>query len=354
MNPVAIYSVSNSPIPVRLVPWLLAACWLLVVTSQTQASDALFAPPEQAKPTREILLVNSRPLGTACQAKLMREKLVCQRLEINEAGNSTWESVPWQHAADSTADTPTVIYVHGNRIEPGEDVFRGMKVYRSLVKAKSARQPLRFIIWSWPSTPIKGPIKDVHVKAARTRPAGWQLAWFLDQMPADANVSILGYSFGARVVSGSLHLLGGGHLGNLRLAERAHPERQPIRVGLIAPAYDADWLQPGHYHGRAVSQMERLLLVTNQRDPAMRLYHFSVERGRIHALGKEGIAEPYRMGAANRRISRIDVSDTVGRSHALGDYLAASGKMRTLWHKLHPTPTVSTATEQSSPADVRL
>ncbi len=351
---VAIYSALKSSQSALIVAFLLANCLVLNTQLFAKTSESLFAPPQRSVPTREILLLNTRPLGISCQPSQIKTKLDCKRLEISEEGHSTWESLPWQYAVKPVGQTPTVIYVHGNRVEPGEDIYRGMKVYRSLVRARSADQPLRFIIWSWPSTPIKGPIKDVYVKAARTQPAGWQLAWFLDQLPEDADVAILGYSFGARVVSGSLHLLGGGHLGNLQLAERVHPERKPVRVGLIAPAYDADWLQPGHFHSRAISQMEELMLVTNQRDPAMRLYHFSVERGRIHALGKEGIAQPYRMGSANRKIRRIDVTDTVGRSHALGDYLAASGQMRTLWTKLNPSLTVTTANEPATADDVRL
>ena len=262
-------------------------------------------------------------------------------MSTDAAGQLVWVHTDWKQIRASAAEGSTVVYVHGNRVEPGEATYRGLRVYQSM-KSSLRRPPQRFIIWSWPSSTIAGPVKDVHIKAARTPAVGWQLAWFLDQLPAEANVSLVGYSFGARVISGALHVLGRGSLGSLRLNSRQHPDLPPLRVGMIAAAYDADWLQPGHFHQRAMSQVERLILVTNHRDPAMRLYHFSVERGRVHALGKTGPTNPGSLKSANRRIKKIDVSHSVGRSHALVDYLAASSQLRTMWRQVCPQqqPTV--------------
>ena len=116
---------------------------------------------------------------------------------------------------------------------------------------------------------------------------------------------------------------------------------------MIAAAYDADWIQPGRYHDRAISQMEELVLVTNHRDPAMRLYHFSVDRGRIDALGKAGVPRPQSLGEAAQRIVPVDFTTEVGRSHTLEDYLAAKGRMGVVWRRLIPTADPSTDAESS-------
>ena len=292
--------------------------------------------------------MSTRGVGTVCDADRLSDELKCHRYEIGNNGRPHWKSMDWRAALDATSPTcghaapmRTVVYVHGNRIEPGEDRRRGMMIYRSLVAHGRPSQPIRFIIWSWPSTTVPGLIKDMKIKAARTCPAGWQLAWFLDQLPEETPLSLVGYSYGARVASGALHVLGGGRLGGKRLTERLHPERPPIRVAMVAAAFDADWILPGKYHDRALSQMEELVLVTNHRDPAMRLFHFSVERGRVHALGKEGVPRPQALGKSARRIRPIDMTHEVGRSHLLVDYLAVSRKMGVIWRRLIPKEELS-------------
>lgn len=318
--------------------WLLAAmlwCALGVCAVQVQAGE-LFTPPQPSGTANEILIVSTRAIGTACDGQRLCDNLQCQRFEFGDDGRPRWRTVDWKKALLSASPMPTVIYVHGNRIEPGEDRTRCMWVYRSLMAHGNLNQPIRFVTWSWPATTIPGPLKDMKVKAARTGPAGWQLAWFIDQLPEETPLSLIGYSYGARVASGALHVLGGGRLNGKRLTERLHPERPPIRVVMVAAAFDADWILPGKYHGQALSQMEQLVLVTNHRDPAMRLYHFSVDRGRIHALGKEGVANPRVLGDAAQRIRPVDMTQEVGRSHLLVDYLAAGGKMNVVWRNLVP------------------
>lgn len=214
-----------------------------------------------------------------------------------------------------------------------------MKVYHSLRAQGQPEVPIRYIIWSWPSSTIPGPVKDYQVKASRTRPAGWQLAWFLNQLPKETNVSVIGYSYGARIASGAMHLLAGGQLGNLKLNTRPAEQQPSFRLALVAAAFDADWIQPGHYHGRAVSQVERLVLVTNHLDPAMRFFHLSNGRGRVDALGKAGMPNPKSLGILTKRIQPINMSHAVGRSHFLTDYLAATSKMRLVWRNLLPERT---------------
>ena len=346
---------------VRLVLALLL-CALIGVGPTPAWADQLFDPPVPSAMADEILMMSTRAVGTVCDGKRLSEKLRCQRYEIGDNGRPHWKSMDWRDALQPAlpmrepaspmrkpaSPTRTVVYVHGNRIAPGEDRYRGMLIYRSLVAQGRPSQPIRFIIWSWPATTIPGPIKDMRLKAARTCPVGWQLAWFLDQLPEETPVSLIGYSFGARVASGALHVLGGGRLNGLKLTERLHPQRPPIRVAMIAAAFDADWMLPGRYHGRAISQVEKLVLVTNHRDPVMRLFHFSVDRRRIHALGKEGVPHAQSLGKAARRIKPVDMTQEVGRSHLLVDYLAATGKMGVVWRKLIPSVEPSTDAAESS------
>lgn len=313
---------------------LLFAVLICGSTTSTQALTVvpLFDAPQPPAVRDEILLVSTRAIGNVCDNENTSRRLRCQRLVTNTSGQPVWNAADWRQLLFSPTNLPTIVYVHGNRVVPGQDRLQGLQVYRSL-KAHT-HGPVRFIIWSWPSAQIPGPIKDYLVKAQRTNPAAWQLAWLLDKLPEEAQVSLVGYSFGTRIVSGATHLLAGGQLGRLKLAERTHPDRPPVRAALLAAAYDADWIQPGRFYDQALGQLERLILATNELDPAMRFYHLGNGRGRMHALGKSGVYQLGTLGPAMNRLQRIDFTREVGRSHSLGDYLAADSKMGILWHEL--------------------
>ncbi len=320
----------------RLTGFLLFIGWVSYLSSVVSATTVgpLFDAPPIPITSDEVLLLSTRAIGTTCNSESMSRGLRCQRLENGRDGRPNWRTADWRVLLSAHANLPTIIYVHGNRVTTGQDRAEGMRVYRSLKSHCRLSGPVRFVIWSWPSAQIPGPIKDYLVKARRTNPAAWQLAWLLDKMPVEAPISLVGYSYGTRVVSGATHLLAGGQLSRLTLGERTHPQRPPVRAALLAAAYDADWIQPGRFYDHALSQLEVLVLATNELDPAMRFYHLGNGRGRMHALGKSGVHQPRTLGTATRRVKRVDFTHEVGRSHSLVVYLAAEGKMDTLWRQL--------------------
>ena len=333
--------------PGRLA-WLDSFLWLAaIVGCSTNLSAAvpllepLFEEPSPARPhaanSDEVLLVSTRRLGLSCKPASMRQTLECQRREGSSTGQITWQADNWQRLLAPLRNLLTVVYVHGNRVARGRDREQGMQVYRSLKSSQCNNTPIRFVIWSWPSAQIPGPVKDYLVKAQRTNPAAWQLAWLLDKLPVETKISLVGYSYGARVVSGATHLLAGGHLDGLQLAERLHPQRRLVSLALLAAAYNADWIQPGSFYGKSMTQTQRLVLAVNEHDPAMRFYHFGNGLGRIHALGKSGVHRPQTLGSAANRLQHVDFKREVGRSHSLKKYLGANSKMAIFWQDLLPS-----------------
>jgi len=296
-----------------------------------------------------IYLISTRGIGVRCECSAMAAGLRCEQLIRDSDGAGRWQSVPWSDLAAELANPlPTAVFVHGNRIERGDDKPHGLAFYRSIAARQSSDGPIRFIIWSWPSEKVPGIVKDYQVKAARAKPAGWQLAWAVDQMPAETPLALVGYSYGARIVTGALHLLAGGRLDELQLAERAHPNREPVRAALLAAALDANWIRPGGYHGRALEQVDQLLLVNNQLDPAMRFYHFAVE-GRVRPLGFMGPPTVAGLGALADRVHSVDVTSAVGRHHALENYLTASRRVgHVLEEVMHLRPAQTPTAGRSS------
>jgi len=214
----------------------------------------------------------------------------------------------------------TTVFVHGNRNESDEVVGAGWQILGRL-KRDADDPPCRFVIWSWPADRIRGSARrDVRVKSCYSDVQAHYLAEWLDRADPSQPVSLVGFSFGARVITGALHLLGGGELIGKRLSgPRSSPEPPPRRAVLIAAALGADWLLPGRRNGQALSQVERVLVTRNRRDPVLRLYPRINGRGGSTALGYTGPA----CGSSADKLEVVDVACSVGRIHRWTRYSRA-------------------------------
>lgn len=301
-------------------------------------------------------MVSVRPLGCSTDVSRFRSGMRAERyLGSGNHSSKGWIDIPLEEAiAAIQPPTPTVVFVHGNRVEPNEVRPRSIWVYRQLVSRCADERPIRFLIFSWPSDEIDGMIRDARLKAAKTKPAGFQLAWLLDQSPCEAPLGGLGYSFGARVLSGATHLLAGGSLGRLKLPDSCPCLNRPFRSVYIAPAFDSDWLGRGHYHGRSLERLDDLLITTNKRDPAMRFYPVLTASHPL-AMGFKG---PTCLASSDApKVRLVNVSKAVGRTHDMCEYMSVRGLMSNAWRRLsfadrplaQPTPQIA----QAEPAAAR-
>ena len=214
----------------------------------------------------------------------------------------------------------TVIYVHGNRYQPQDAIVRGNMYFQTLRACSAA--PLRLVIWSWPSDQIRGAIRDVRQKAVRTRAEARYLGAFLRDLatfsPAEP-IGLIGYSYGARVICGGLHVAAGGRVDGLGVPGPALRERR-FRVVLLAAAIDYTWLCPGDEFGRAGRLIDRLALTINHRDPVLKYFRF-LERGRKdRALGVAGLPRRCRCFPS----IQCDVTRAVRGTHDERAYFSAS------------------------------
>ena len=248
--------------------------------------------------------------------------------------------------ADLAFPMPTVIYIHGNWTQLDTAIQQAWTISGPLWQAAGQRR-FRLVVWCWPAERTSARLlTDLRFKAGRSDVEAYLLARHLQRMACSEPILLVGYSFGARVITGALHLLGGGRLmGRSLLSEagdsepscwgsrkglsaeagRSGPTRLPAgfgqdnRVGqaahslprrqvglpaggqtensshrtgrfrgiLIAAAIGNDWLLPGGRHQQALSQLEKLLVTVNRADPALRWYP-RLEPGHSPALGWAG------------------------------------------------------------------
>ena len=318
--------------PLRTYVFLLVGGWCLF--SQTgQASQAKQCAPS-VRLQDEIVEINTRGACCTTDPSQFAATIVVKEYVVNgEQGGRRWIDSDFSRLTQPTAEgMTTVVYVHGNQVTHSMTRRRSLDLYRKLAANACDDRPIRFVIWSWPATEIKGILKDYRVKAARTRPIGWELAWALDQLPPESPVGLLGYSYGARIIGGAMHVLAGGDLSGLSLPEPVHPNRPAMRVAFIEAATHAHWFGPGRYHGLAMEQINQLLLVVNHLDPAMRLYHMTSGNSRPNAMGHSG---PACLTAESReRVTCLRASRCVGRTHDLYEYMSKRSIMTPIWRHL--------------------
>jgi hypothetical protein len=218
------------------------------------------------------------------------------------------------------SNRPLVIYVHGNRIDPGVAIERGLQVYRYTIRRGSIR-PVDWVIFSWPSEKKGLLIHDVREKADRTDAEGLYLGWLLRKHHQDSiQTSLIGYSFGGRIVTGALHAMAGGTLG--RRAIPGEPVRgATIDAALVAPAIESNWMSQRGYHRLATQNLDRMVLLYNRRDAVLKQYWRLERIKNSFALGYTGPRSfAPRADGSKLPVRSRDCSRYLGLAHVELDY----------------------------------
>ncbi|WP_345682250.1 alpha/beta hydrolase [Novipirellula caenicola] len=226
-------------------------------------------PSDESVAQDRIWLISTRGISrSVCCADFEQPQFSVSRLSSN--GCQTPSSMD-EYLGGLLPERPVVVYVHGYRFTSCEAIRRGLRIHREIACRRSAG-PVDWVIWSWPSAKEKFISHDIREKAKFTDTQGLYLAWLLKQhLRSGVPSTLIGYSFGGRVVTGSLHALAGGSLGGRSLPCEPIVNAR-IDVGLVAPAIEKDWLAPNDYHALATSNIDQLLLLYNQKDSVLKRY----------------------------------------------------------------------------------
>ena len=281
-----------------------------------ESSTSTFCPPScatKARPQDEIWVISTRRMG-----ELNCDFVSSRQMQVMRYDGQQWLASDLETLLGSAReDQLTVIDIHGNRFTFEESLQAGWYIYNGLI-CQAPPTPIRLVIWSWPSDRVAGLLHDAREKAERTNSEGFYLGWFLNQLDPRSPVSLVGYSFGARIATGGLHVLGGESLVGHRLPAPVSAPR-PIRTALLVAALPNHWLIPGQPHGRALLPADRLLVFYNPLDPVLKRYHL-IEPFRPEALGSTGLVGLGAIGPEAMHIEQRNVAGIIGRSHDLELY----------------------------------
>ena len=275
----------------------------------------------------QIWLISSR--GAPCLSldePLDVEKLVeALKYWQYSTQDSKWNKSTLKNLqADDNQRMRSVVWVHGDRMEACEAFDAGWQIYRELVRCTTDETPIRFIIFSWPSAKtLTRPVADARLKASRTLSAGIHLTALLKIIPKEDRVSLIGFSFGVRVIATALHFFGGGNVSGATFTD-AVASCKKYHVVFFASAINCDWLQPGHKFGKAIDEMESLLLLNNYCDRILKhygkLYCHCARRGPA-ALGYTGLTISDISASNQDRIRQFNSSGFIGKRHAWKPYI---------------------------------
>jgi|GEM_PF-1935349 len=305
----------------------LTADELSAIDEEETAAAFAAAAPTEAESSTALIAAPAVPAAAADDDELWFVSSRCARCETDGTVrlqywryiDGKWES---RKLADLQAADPslrTCIHVHGNRVNFCQANAGGWKFYETLTGGQTERPPMRFIIFTWPSDRIQGSSrKDVQAKAVRAECHSYYVAWLARQISPETPLSMVGYSFGTRVIGGALHLLGGGSLRGRAVGEA--DERPGIRVVMLAAAMDNSHFLPGQAFQCAACQIDQLLVTRNTADRAMKWYPLLYkmmlrpQRGQ-QALGYTGVAGLHCLPCLAGRVEHRDVTCAVGNFH---------------------------------------
>jgi hypothetical protein len=261
--------------------------------------------------------------------------------KLTEAHNRTWSASRmspsgWQRSsveqffADSGDGKITVFFVHGHRVNVHWANVSGFQVYRGIVQNNPP--PIRYVIFKWPSDGGGRPIPDARDKAIVADQVCHKLGWFMGHIPPQTPVSLVGFSFGCRVISGALQLSAGGVLDGRTLDS---PYGSTTRTVFWAGAVNQSWMAEGRRDGRAILATDKLLNLYNCCDPILR-FHPRVTGE--EALGRNGLPAQW-LGAAAPRLAQRNVCGEVNRLHLTRNYslnpsIMASTRKYLLWQQV--------------------
>ncbi len=284
---------------------------------------AVLAAENSPSPATQIWLISTRSAPGCGDLEAGLSQIAYWRLD-ESCNCGTWQtSDAGAFQASALPGVPTTVFIHGYGTDHDWAVRHGNQLY-GLMKQQACGHAFRLIVWSWPADHMGRYRADVQAKICRSDVEAYYLARVLCGLPKGTPLSMEGYSLGCRTASGALELWAGGSVAGHSLApeilaawQNAGP--RPMRVIMLAPAMDTDWLEPCCPGGLAPLAVQRILVVTDGCDRAMKWYSRIYGRHGPEAMGHAGPA-----GTAGGKLEVVDVCCEVGKKHAFDLYQDSS------------------------------
>ena len=208
------------------------------------------------------------------------------------------------------------------------------------------------MIFSWPSDKKGILLRDSRAKYERAVTEGHYLAWLLSQVEPDRPVAIVGYSYGALIALEALEDLVHAEQAGRGDVRSWTNRSAPLHLVLVAAAVRQDAFAPRGPYREILPCIDRLTILSNSSDIALRFFEHVDRSLRTEALGNIGM--PAAWVPRGIEFSQVDCAEIVGPSHRLKNYLNSpllmrricSAAGRGLCDHTHPTACLNAAQSQ--------
>lgn len=333
-SPAAIVLPVSPTRPPRALAFLVAVAACAIAGSAARAvaeaprPAGCLAPAASLPPGEDVWTVSTRGLPAVsrppCSARVAVERYVAgpaDQASSAAAGSRRWERSDLD-ALFSSQDRPLVVFIHGNRYDHGDARRQGVLLAARMAECCPGTGPVQTVIFSWPSEQQGILLRDGRAKLDRARADAHYLAWFLGRIAPTRPVALVGYSFGAVVSLGALDDLADGlGIDGPDAAPWTSREGRTHLV-LVAPAVRCDCLAAHGPHREAALCIDRLSLVINSEDEALRFFPLLERDVRVQALGEVGMPRRWLPGGVE--FTTTNAAPVIGRQHSFLPYLGSN------------------------------
>jgi hypothetical protein len=268
--------------------------------------------------TDDVWVVSTRRLPETCRMPATAHVAVERHVPV--AGGGRWMPADLDTLL-ADAEVPWCIFIHGNRYEASDARSQGLRLASHLAARHPAPPRVRTVVLSWPSGRTTLPLRDGRLKYDRAHTDAHYLAWLLGQVEPTRPVAIIAYSFGTIIALEALD--------DLADAERqGRTDVQPwtnrpgrTHLVFVAAAVRCDALAPAGPYRRGIAGVDRITLVLNSQDNALRYFPWIDRRLRADALGFVGM--PPQWLPAGVEFAATDAATIVGHQHGFTNYLTS-------------------------------
>ena len=228
-----------------------------------------------------------------------------------------WTSADKDAIWKGSDDCKTFIYVHGNLADRNSAINDGFLIRQYLNRIVPDKN-YKLVVWFWNSARMGGTMRQDATNAEhRSQWESFYLARFLQSAPETAEIRLIGYSFGANTVLGACQLLSGGKVYG-RTQQGTSGKIQSLLIAPAVPTYS-------FVYGRekALECQTRCVLTINNVDTGLRWYRFVTPDRQTEAMGRDGVAGV--PASQKEKVVIYNVTNQVGATHALADYLGSTG-----------------------------
>jgi hypothetical protein len=224
------------------------------------------------------------------------------KIEYRRLQNNRWEPSDATTFFDSqNPAVPLIIFAPGYTSTTANTIEVGLGITRLLPSDK----PYRMVFWNWYSERVVHWLRpDIRAKIPVTVANGYYLAQLLRRLKPESLVSLLGFSFGNRIL--------GEAAANL---EKNTPEKLRLRMVMASPATDQHDFAEGAKYSGIPELVEKILILYNPADFRLTFYPFLYDsETQINALGRYGPSASVRKKFQDR-IEAVNVDSYIGIRH---------------------------------------